>query len=111
MILLQNATAIAFTACVILKMWAIAFHSSNSTRSPIILLIIAERTNFMIRPPVANVDMIVIVASKAPPVTDIHFIDKIMVLAEHKNIEVAIVINKSDEIVKEKINTYAAKSA
>lgn len=61
------------------------------------ILEIDERTNFMIRPPVANVDMIVIVASEAPPVTDIHFIDRIMVLAEHKKIDVCIVINKCDE--------------
>lgn len=61
------------------------------------VLEIDERTNFMIRPPVANIDMMVIVASKAPPVTDIHFIDRIMVLAEYKKIEVCIVINKCDE--------------
>ena len=61
------------------------------------ILEIDERINFMIRPPVANVDMIVIVASEAPPVTDIHFIDRIMVLAEHKKIDVCIVVNKCDE--------------
>ncbi len=61
------------------------------------ILEIDERINFMIRPPVANIDTIVIVASKAPPVTDIHFIDRIMVLAEYKKIEVCIVINKCDE--------------
>lgn len=76
------------------------------------VLEIEERTNFMIRPPVANIDMIVIVASKAPPVTDIHFIDKIMVLAEHKNIEVSIVINKSDENFGDEIyNIYKNTSA
>ncbi|MBE6911644.1 MAG: ribosome small subunit-dependent GTPase A [Ruminococcaceae bacterium] len=71
------------------------------------ILEIEKRTNFMIRPPIANIDMIVIVASKAPPVTDIHFIDRIMVLAEHKKIEVCIAVNKCDECFGDEIfNVY-----
>ncbi len=58
---------------------------------------IHERKNLMIRPPVANIDMIAIIASKAPPCTDTYFIDRITAMATHKNIEVCIVINKCDE--------------
>ena len=58
---------------------------------------IHERKNVLIRPPISNIDTIVIVASKAPPVTDSYFIDKISVMAVFKNIEVCIVINKCDE--------------
>ena len=58
---------------------------------------IHERKNMMIRPPVANIDMIAIIASKAPPCTDTYFIDRITAMATHKNIEVCIVINKCDE--------------
>ncbi len=76
------------------------------------ILEIDKRKNFMIRPPIANVDMIVIVASKAPPVTDMHFIDRIMILAEHKRIDVCIVINKCDESFGEEIfNVYKNTSA
>ncbi len=58
---------------------------------------IDERKNFMIRPPIANIDMIAIIASKAPPCTDTYFIDRITAMATHKSIEVCIVINKCDE--------------
>ncbi len=58
---------------------------------------IHERKNFMIRPPIANIDMIAIIASKAPPCTDTYFIDRITAMAAHKNIEVCIVINKCDQ--------------
>lgn len=58
---------------------------------------ILERRNFMIRPPIANIDLIAIIASKAPPCTDPYFIDRITAMATHKNIEVCVVINKCDE--------------
>lgn len=61
------------------------------------LLDIHERKNIMIRPPVANIDAIAIVISKAPPQTDTYFIDKICTMAMLKGIEVAVVINKCDE--------------
>lgn len=67
------------------------------------ILEISERKNVMIRPPVANIDMIVIVASKAPPVTDTYFIDRIAALAEYKAIEVSIVLNKCDEDLGEEL--------
>lgn len=73
---------------------------------------IHERKNLMIRPPIANIDMIAIIASKAPPCTDTYFIDRIIAMATHKNIEVSIVINKCDEDVGEDLyeiykNTHA----
>ena len=67
------------------------------------VLEIADRKNVMIRPPIANIDMIVIVASKAPPITDTYFIDRIAALAEYKGIEVCVVINKCDEDVGEEL--------
>ncbi len=67
------------------------------------VLEISKRKNVMIRPPIANIDMIAIVASKAPPVTDTYFIDRIAALAEYKGIEVCIVINKCDEDIGEEL--------
>lgn len=60
------------------------------------VLEILPRKNVMIRPPIANIDMVAIIASKAPPCTDTYFIDRIFAMAEKKNIEVCIVINKAD---------------
>ncbi len=61
------------------------------------ILEIFERKNVLIRPPIANIDTIAIIASKAPPRTDTYFIDRISAVAELKKIEVCIVINKCDE--------------
>lgn len=60
------------------------------------LLDIAPRKNSLLRPAVANVDLIVAVASAAPPVTDPFLIDKVTAIAAHKEIDVLVVINKID---------------
>ena len=67
------------------------------------VLEIMKRKNVMIRPPISNIDMIAIVASKAPPVTDTYFIDRIAALAAYKDIEVCVVINKCDEDIGEEL--------
>lgn len=58
---------------------------------------VKERKNLMERPPIANIDQIVVVASKAPPETDAYFIDRIAAIAIKSNIPVAVAINKCDE--------------
>lgn len=60
------------------------------------MLEIHPRRNQLVRPAVANLDQIVIVASEAPPVTDTFLIDRVAAIAEHKGIEILIVINKTD---------------
>jgi ribosome biogenesis GTPase len=57
---------------------------------------IKERKNAFMRPPVANLDIIVIVASRAIPVTDPFLIDKMTTIAEHNGVEPIIVFNKTD---------------
>lgn len=61
------------------------------------LLDIAPRKNSLIRPAVANLDLLVAVASAAPPVTDPFLIDKVTAIAVHKGIGALVVINKTDE--------------
>ena len=61
------------------------------------LLDIAPRKNSLGRPAVANLDLVVAVASAAPPVTDPFLIDKVTAIAVHKEIGVLVVINKTDE--------------
>ncbi len=57
---------------------------------------IHERKNKLIRPPVANIDKLMIVVSAAKPLPNHLVIDKMTVLAEKNNIEPVIVITKTD---------------
>ena len=61
-----------------------------------ILTSILPRKNSFIRPPLANIDKMVIVASGAIPVTDTYLIDRMTVIAENSNCEPVICINKTD---------------
>ena len=57
---------------------------------------IHERKNKLIRPPVANIDKLMIVVSATKPVPNYLVIDKMTVLAEKNNIEPVFVITKTD---------------
>ncbi len=57
---------------------------------------IDERKNCFIRPPIANIDKLLIVASLSDPEPDTLFIDKMLVCAEANNVEAALCFNKSD---------------
>lgn len=57
---------------------------------------IMPRKNALTRPPVVNIDNLIIVVSTVEPKPSTLVIDKIIAVAEHKNIEPIIVITKSD---------------
>ncbi|MBE6777820.1 MAG: ribosome small subunit-dependent GTPase A [Ruminococcaceae bacterium] len=57
---------------------------------------ILERRNVLVRPPVANVDLLVLVASICEPVTNTLILDKMLAVAEYKGITPLVVVNKSD---------------
>ncbi len=57
---------------------------------------ILERKNRLVRPPVANIDKLLIVVSAAKPQPNFLIIDKMTVLAEKNFIEPVIVITKTD---------------
>lgn len=57
---------------------------------------ICERKNFLIRPPVANVDTLVIVASVKEPVPSTTVIDRLTAIAVSKDIKPCVVFSKSD---------------
>lgn len=57
---------------------------------------IKERKNFLIRPPVANVDTLVIVASVKEPVPSTTVIDRLTAIAVSKDIKPCVVFSKSD---------------
>ncbi len=57
---------------------------------------ILPRKNFFQRPAVANMDQMIIIASKAIPETDPFLIDRVISLAEKRSCEPVIVVNKCD---------------
>ena len=57
---------------------------------------IRERKNSLIRPSLANLDQLFVVASIADPAINTTVIDRIIAIAEHKNIEPVIVLTKTD---------------
>ena len=57
---------------------------------------IAPRRNELVRPPVANIDAVVIVASAAAPVPDLAMVDRLMINARRAGIDVQLVVSKCD---------------
>ena len=57
---------------------------------------IYPRKNSFSRPPIANVDTIIVTVAISNPEPNTEMIDKLLVMAESKNIEVVLCINKSD---------------
>ena len=64
---------------------------------------ILPRRNFFQRPAVANIDQMVIIASGAIPVTDPFLVDRITALAESKDCEPILCINKWDLVQAEEL--------
>lgn len=60
------------------------------------LMEIRPRKTALIRPPVANIELLAAVASAAPPKTEPFLIDKVLAIAEHKGMETLVVLNKTD---------------
>ena len=57
---------------------------------------IVNRRNFLIRPPIANIDYLFCVIASKKPMPIIETLDKLISISEYNNIEPVIVITKSD---------------
>ena len=57
---------------------------------------LAPRKNFLIRPPVANLDRLVLVVSAADPAPNLLVVDKLTAIAARRGIPAALVFTKSD---------------
>ncbi len=57
---------------------------------------ILPRKNLFVRPSVANLDALVLVASMAPPKSTTFWIDRILAVATQKQVEGILVLNKTD---------------
>jgi ribosome biogenesis GTPase len=68
------------------------------------------RKNIFIRPPIANVDTIVVVVAAANPEPSFQIIDKFLVMAEREHVNIVLCINKidlaDDEILKKFHDIY-----
>lgn len=54
------------------------------------------RRNSMIRPPVANIDRLLLILSITDPAPNLLVVDKMLAIAEHKGIDAVIVVTKAD---------------
>lgn len=57
---------------------------------------VLERKNSLVRPPIANVDQLLLVSSLTNPKLNYNIFDKYLVMLEHFGIPVRLVINKAD---------------
>ncbi len=69
----------------------------NQASGDALLLDILPRRNLLTRPPVANIDQLVIVLSMGAPKPDLLLCDKLLLAAARHGIEPLIVFNKLDE--------------
>lgn len=69
---------------------------SNTEEGKGILEDIMPRKNSFIRPPVANIDIMIIAAAEVNPVSVPFLIDRITIVAEHSSCDCIICINKAD---------------
>lgn len=57
---------------------------------------LAPRKNVLTRPPIANIDLLVLVAAGAIPKTDPFLLDKLTVVAEKEQIPIALLLTKAE---------------
>lgn len=75
------------------------------------VITLSERKNAFVRPPIANIDQMGIVFAAAAPEPIPFLIDKLTVIAEHRQIKPFLVMNKSDlmtDFAKTLQNIYAS---
>lgn len=57
---------------------------------------VLPRNNELLRPPIANIDQVLIVTSAMRPVFNFNLLDRMITLVEHNDIEVIIIVTKID---------------
>ena len=65
---------------------------------------VVSRENYLTRPPVSNLEMLVVVFAAANPEPNLPVIDKLIAACEAKSIDVAICISKKDLVSDERLN-------
>lgn len=75
----------------------------NENHDEYVITKIYDRRNYLIRPPVSNIDMIIIVAASKDPLPNYLAIDKLALSCSYKGIDVTICINKSNSASEEEL--------
>lgn len=75
----------------------------NQSENVYIITDILPRKNFFLRPPIANIDLILLVVSVCEPSINYLVLDKLITIAGYKQIDVAIVVTKTDLLVSDEI--------
>ncbi|MBP3605867.1 MAG: ribosome small subunit-dependent GTPase A [Clostridia bacterium] len=68
----------------------------TATPDDIVLSAIGERKNALIRPPMANLDILCMVVASAKPAPVLETVDKLLSIAEHHGIEPVLIFTKTD---------------
>ena len=68
---------------------------------------ILERKNYFDRPPLANVDLLIIVMAAANPDPSFEILDRFLVTAEQKNVKAMICVNKCDIAAQDTLDAFA----
>lgn len=68
--------------------------------------LVEDRINSFIRPPVANVDCFIIVASRKMPEVGYGLIDRFLAMAEHKHTKAILCLSKADLIADQEIEEF-----
>lgn len=69
---------------------------------------ILPRKNYFIRPPISNIDKLIIISAAANPKPDYLYIDKLTVICRYNNVEPVICINKTDIANNDELNSFIA---
>lgn len=72
------------------------------------ILDIHPRKNCFIRPPVANIDRLVIVCSCDNPKPDLGFIDKMLIICASKGVETILCFNKTDLVSEDEVSAFTS---
>lgn len=70
--------------------------SPSSDRTGLMISEILPRKNSLIRPPLANVDIMLVVTAAAAPAPDVPTLDKLLCILEHNRIEPVVIIGKCE---------------
>ena len=62
---------------------------------------IYERRNQLLRPPISNVDQVIVIMSLSSPDINLYTLDKYLLMLELSHIETKIIFNKTDLVDKE----------
>ena len=74
----------------------VKFSDSGDPDIPYVIESIQARKNVLIRPPISNIDLLLLTASLELPEVDYHFLDRMLAYAYKNEIDAAFVLTKAD---------------